>query len=89
LPQDFTYLLIIFTVMRDSTLRSVACVLSLMCAVDAHGYHPKAKDLTPDPDWATMHMAGTPPLTRSSNSFYFLTDTTSFSSCRRAPHRQL
>jgi hypothetical protein len=46
--------------MKNPGFQSIALVLSLSCAVNAHGYHPKAKDMTPDPDWATMHMAGRP-----------------------------
>jgi hypothetical protein len=42
-------------------LLCVVTVLSLLGVVNAHGYHPKAKDMKPDPDWATMHMAGKAP----------------------------
>ena len=32
--------------------------LFLSSVATAHGVHPKAGDMTPDPDWATRHMAG-------------------------------
>lgn len=44
--------------MQNSTFLRIVTILSLLCTVNAHGHHPKPTELTPDPDWATMHMAG-------------------------------
>jgi hypothetical protein len=47
--------------MRQGTFQPAAALLLSLVSIDrinAHGYHPKASDLIPEPDWATIHMQG-------------------------------